>query len=145
MREVTGETLVSASHHSFGNASLLVLDNFEHLLPAAPLVAELVDSCRSMKVLTTTREALHLTMERRFSVGPLSLPPDQEGDLSASDRCRQWRCSVCALPPSQPMRAGSRNAHAVAELCRRLDGLPLAIEFAAGWTGVLSPAPYSLA
>ena len=121
--------------------ALLVLDNFEHLLPAAPFVAELVASCPSLKILTTTREALHLTIENRFSIGPLALPPvEDEVNLE-----RLGRVPSVALFCMRASAVDSRfaldpeNAHAVAELCRRLDGLPLAIELTAGWTGVLSP------
>src|SRR5439155_22559729 len=58
--------------------ALLVLDNFEHLLPAAPFAAQLVAACPSLKIMTTTREALHLTIENRFSVGSLALPPVED-------------------------------------------------------------------
>src|SRR5947209_14496857 len=83
MREVggdrVGERLASLLRK---RRALLVLDNFEHLLSAAPIVAELVTSCASLKILTTTREALHLTVEDRFSVGPLALPRlDDETNL----------------------------------------------------------------
>src|SRR5437870_1893424 len=141
MREVAGESVGDrlASLLRKRNA-LLVLDNFEHLLSAAPIVAELVTACPSLKILTTTREALHLTIENRFSVGPLALPHVED----EANGERLGRVPSVALFCMRASSVDSRfaldteNAHAVAELCRRLDGLPLAIELAAAWTGVLS-------
>src|SRR6266851_1969869 len=79
LREVTGDRVSDRLASLLRRRrALLVLDNFEHLLSAAPVVAELVASCPSLKILTTTREALHLSIEDRFSVGPLPLPLVEE-------------------------------------------------------------------
>src|SRR5215831_7783283 len=84
MREVAGEGVGDRLASLLRKRrALLVLDNFEHLLSAAPIVAELITSCASLKILTTTREALHLSIEDRFSVGPLPLPlVDDETDFA---------------------------------------------------------------
>ena len=121
---------------------LLVLDNFEHLLAAATLVSELLASCAALKVLATSRAALRLRPERRFPVEPLGLPAgDEPADVQASaagalflERA-QSRGAELALDPSQ--------ASAVARVCRRLDGLPLAIELAAARAPLFEPSELS--
>jgi non-specific serine/threonine protein kinase len=142
MREVTPDGVLRRLVGTLRKKQvLLILDNFEHLLPAAPIVANLVAGCPRLRVLTTTREALHLKIERRFTVNPLSLPAtDVESDL---ERLRAVPSVELFCLRAEAVEStwvlDSRNGHAVAELCRRLDGLPLAIELAAAWTGVLSP------
>ena len=118
---------------------LLVLDNFEHLLAAAPLVSELLAACGALKVLATSRAALRLQPERRFPVDPLALPAgDEPSDVEASAAAAlfleraQSRGTEHALDPPQ--------ASAIAQLCRRLDGLPLAIELAAARTPLFEPS-----
>ena len=121
--------------------TLLVLDNFEQVLPAATLLAWLLESCPRLTVLATSRTVLRLGAEHEFPVPPLSVPdldrlPDIE-TLSRYDavalfvqRARQ-ACPEFALTPA--------NAQAVAEVCVSLDGLPLAVELAAARAGLLSP------
>ena len=111
---------------------LLVLDNFEHLLAGAPLVAELLAACPRLTVLATSREPLRLAAERVFEVGPL--PVDDEGSAAVELFCERAR----ARSPGFVMNAES--APHVREICRRLDGLPLALELAAAHTALLSPA-----
>ena len=121
---------------------LLVLDNFEHLLPAAPLVSELLAKCGGLKLLATSRAALRLQPERRFPVEPLSLPAGEEpAEVAGSaagalflERAKS-RGKEIALDQSQ--------AAAVARLCRRLDGLPLAIELAAARAPLFDPGELS--
>ena len=120
---------------------LLLLDNFEHLLSAAPLVGDLVAACPRVKVLVTSREALHLASEHRFSVRPLAVPSESdEGNLSLLERVPSVALFCLRV---RSIRSDwvldQNNASAVAELCRRLDGLPLGIELAAAWAGLLSP------
>jgi predicted ATPase/DNA-binding SARP family transcriptional activator len=118
---------------------LLVLDNFEHLLAAAPLVSKLLADCGALKVLATSREALRLRAERRFPVEPLELPAgDDPGEVVASaatalfvERAESHGAEL-SLDPAQ--------AGAVARLCRRLDGLPLAIELAAARAPLFEPS-----
>ena len=112
---------------------LLLLDNFEHLLPAAPLVAELVASCPRLRVLVTSRAALHLREEREYPVAPLAVP--DLAHLPSVDALTQYPAinlfvrRATAVKPE--FRVTYSNAPAVAEICTRLDGLPLAIELAA--------------
>jgi predicted ATPase/DNA-binding XRE family transcriptional regulator len=124
---------------------LLVLDNFEHVLPAAPLVAELLAGCPGLGVLVTSRERLRLRGEWEVPVEPLSLPappdlarPASPEELASAPAVRLF---VARAEEAQPGFAlDASTAPAVAEICRRLDGLPLAIELAATRVRVLPPA-----
>jgi non-specific serine/threonine protein kinase len=121
---------------------LLILDNCEHLLAAvAELVAALLAGCPAVQMLATSRAPLRVQGEHLFSVLPLDVPGSGVTALDAV------ATSAAATLFAQRARAadpgfalGDHNAPVVAELCRRLDGLPLAIELAAARSGVLSPA-----
>ncbi len=120
---------------------LLILDTFEHVLPAASAIADLLAVCGGVKVLATSREALHLAIEHRLTVGPLALPsPADEADQR---RLEKVPSVALFCLRAQAVRSDwildEANGHAVAELCRRVDGLPLGIELAAAWVGMLSP------
>lgn len=125
-----------------GKEALLVLDNFEHLTGAAILISELLSECPKLKVLATSRSLLHLYGEQEHPVPPLSLPGDGGSrsieNLSGCESVRLFEERARAV------RAGFRldegNAEAVAGICRRLDGLPLAIELAAARGRLLSPS-----
>ncbi len=126
---------------------LLVLDNCEHLLAAAGDIGALLEACRTIKVLATSREPLRLSLEWELPVPPLARPKALSGDDLPTD------AEVDALTENasvalfvQRARAvrptfglSKENARAVAELCIRLDGLPLAIELAAARTRFLPP------
>jgi predicted ATPase/transcriptional regulator with XRE-family HTH domain len=119
---------------------LLVLDSFEHLLGAAPLLAELLEGCPRLALLVTSRAALRLRAERRFPVEPLATPADARPSLTAiaaSPAVRLFVDRAQAVAPAFALDVG--NAPAVAAICRRLDGLPLAIELAAARVSLLSP------
>jgi predicted ATPase/DNA-binding XRE family transcriptional regulator len=122
--------------------TLLVLDNFEHVVRAAPDIAELVTGCPGLRVIVTSRIALSSHCERLYPVPPLTVPAVDElggpGDLFAYPAVRLFRDRARAVDPDFAVDAA--GARAVAEICRRLDGLPLAIELAAARTRVLSPA-----
>lgn len=121
---------------------LLVLDSFEHLLEAGPLVAELVAQCPSLSVVVTSRAALRLRAEKRLHVPPLAVPPAYETrlpELTAYPAMKLFALRAKAIRPDFAIRNG-QMARGAAEVCRRLDGLPLAIELAAARTSVLSPA-----
>jgi predicted ATPase/DNA-binding SARP family transcriptional activator len=120
---------------------LLLLDNFEHLLPAALLVAELLASCPLLKVLVTSRAPLHLRGEQEFSVPPLALPDLRHLPLvEVLSRCAAVELFIQRARSVTPDFAlTEENAAAVAEICRSLDGLPLAIELAAARIKVLPP------
>ena len=120
---------------------LLLLDNCEHLLAAAPQVGELLAACCGLTVLATSRAALHLRGEHEVAVPPLALPdPAQGADPAALARVAAVALFVERVQAVQPaFQLTAANAPAVAEICRRLDGLPLAIELAAAYSKVLAP------
>ncbi|HEY7031133.1 MAG TPA: tetratricopeptide repeat protein [Thermomicrobiales bacterium] len=115
---------------------LLVLDNFEHVLDAASRVAEMLAVCPHLKVLVTSRAILRLSAEHDFPVPPLSLPPSgaqvSADEAIASEAVRLFLVRGRAKKPD--MALTDANAAAIAAICRRLDGLPLAIELAAART-----------
>ena len=114
---------------------LLLIDNMEHLLPAVPVVAELLGECPRLTVLATSRAPLRLTGERQFPVPPLSLAGASPLGRSAAVRLFEERAA--AISPSFAL--GPANEDAVAEICRRLDGVPLAIELAAARVKLFTP------
>src|ERR1700674_1938239 len=121
---------------------LLLLDNFEHLVQAAPTVAELLATGPNLKILVTSRAALHVYGEHEFPVPPLALPdsrslPPVEA-LSQYPAVALFVQRAAAVKPD--FELNRENASAVAEICARLDGLPLAIELAAARVKVLSPS-----
>jgi predicted ATPase len=121
---------------------LLVLDNLEHLLDGVPSLAELLGACPKLTVLATTRVALRLSGEQRYPVPPLSLPElarDEDHDaLRRSEAVALFCARAQAVKPDFSLTA--ENAGAVAQICHRLDGLPLALELAAARIPVLPPA-----
>ena len=134
--------LLKANLRSSGRAPmLLLLDNFEHLVEAVPTVVKLLSVASKLKVLVTSRAALHVYGENEFPVPPLALP---EASMSTMEVLSESPAvalfvqrAVAAKPDFQLTR---ENAAAVAEVCARLDGLPLAIELAAARVKVLSPS-----
>lgn len=120
---------------------LLVLDNFEHLMEAATVVAELLEAAGHLKVLVTSREVLRLSGERAFPVPPLSLPESGVAHsaeaLAGSEAVRLFVDRAQAVRPDFTLT--DELAPVVAEICRRLDGLPLAIELAAAQVRMLTP------
>ena len=120
---------------------LLLLDNFEQVVAAAPVVAELLVGCPKLKVLVTSREVLRLSGEHEFPVPPLALPDLQR--LPALEPLSQYAAVALfiqrALAVKPDFTVTNANAPAVAEICVRLDGLPLAIELAAARIRLLTP------
>ena len=121
---------------------LLLLDNFEHLIQAAPTVAQILAMGPNLKILVTSRAALHLYGEHEFPVPPLALPdsrslPPVEA-LSQYPAVALFVQRAAAVKPD--FELNRENASAVTEICARLDGLPLAIELAAARIKVLSPS-----
>ena len=124
---------------------ILVLDNFEQVLTAAGDIARLISACPGLKALVTSRAPLHLSGEFEFPMSPLEIPSDwpdgptpSPAAILASDVGALFVDRAKAVRPDFALTL--ENAAAVAEICRRLDGLPLAIELAAARTKVLSPA-----
>jgi predicted ATPase/predicted negative regulator of RcsB-dependent stress response len=136
------ETLKKNLPDSLRAPTLLLLDNFEHLVQAAPTVGELLAIAPNLKILVTSRSALHLYGEHEFPVPALAVPDSQSS--SAVDALSQYPAvalfvqrAVAAKPDFELTR---QNASAIIEICSRLDGLPLAIELAAARVKVLSPS-----
>ena len=119
---------------------LLVLDNFEHLLAAAPLVAELLHAAPGLTVLVTSRAVLHLSGEHEVPVAPLPVPDPQlpVEALAENEAVRLFVARAQAVTPA--FQLTGPTAVAVAAICRHLEGLPLAIELAAARSKVLAPA-----
>ncbi|MDP9471313.1 MAG: tetratricopeptide repeat protein, partial [Chloroflexota bacterium] len=120
---------------------LLILDNMEQVVAAGPRLSELLAACPHLTALVTSRVPLRIRGEREFPVAPLGLPTLREqapDDLMRSEAVRLFVRTAQAVRPAFALDAA--NARTVAEICRRLDGLPLAIELAAARTAVLSPA-----
>jgi predicted ATPase/class 3 adenylate cyclase len=119
---------------------LLVMDNFEQVLPAAGLVGDLLKTSPGLSVIATSRATLHLYGEREFAVPPLSLPGVGDTDpasISQFEAVALFIQRAAAVRPDFQVTAA--NAPAVAEICSRLDGLPLAIELAAARVKLLPP------
>ena len=117
---------------------LLVLDNFEHLLPAAGEVADLLEQTRSPCLLVTSRTALRLSGEEEFPVGPLGLSriTHRVEDVARAEATQLFVRRVAAV--RHGYRLTERDAATVAMICRRLDGLPLALELVAARANVLT-------
>jgi predicted ATPase/transcriptional regulator with XRE-family HTH domain len=123
---------------------LLILDNCEHVLSAMPLIGGLLAACPRLAVLATSRARLRLRGERELPIGPLALPDapgpwaPQPDNLATAAAVRLFVDRAAAVTPTFALSAES--APVVAEICRRLDGLPLALELAAARVRVLPPA-----
>ena len=142
IQEKAGQLLLDSLQESLQDKQmLLVLDNFEQVVAAAPLVAELLAACPRLKCLVTSRVVLRLSGEHEFPVPPLELPDPRH--LPAVDALSQYAAVALfiqrALAVKPDFRVDNANAPAVAEICVRLDGLPLAIELAAARIKLLPP------
>ena len=117
---------------------LLVLDNFEQVLGAAEQVAQLLAACPLLAVVATSRAVLHLRWEHEFPVAPLAVPDEglDAAALARNPAAELFAERAGAVKPGFAVAA--QNAATVAEICRRLDGLPLAIQLAAARVRVLS-------
>ncbi|MBA2450600.1 MAG: tetratricopeptide repeat protein [Chloroflexi bacterium] len=142
MRESGGRPLAeSLKDYLRHRAVLLVLDNFEQVLGAAPLVAELLSAGPALKLLVTSRAVLHVYGEHDCPVLPLALPC--RNPLPSVERLSQYAAVRLFIERAQAAKPefaiSNENAPAVAEICYRLDGLPLVIELAAARIRLLSP------
>jgi predicted ATPase len=143
LRETSDRRLIDEIKEQLrARTMLLLLDNFEQVTSAAPMLGELLQDCPHLKLLVTSREALHLRGEHVHPVPPLGLPG---GDLKQQtmEQLTQYEAvrlfieRVLAVKPD--FEVTNENAPAVAEICFRLDGLPLAIELAAARIRLFSP------
>ncbi len=132
------ELLKTFLHHK---SLLLLLDNFEQIIEAAPLLSDLLAACPALKILVTSRSVLHLRGEHEFLVPPLALP-----DLTSLPTCEALAQYAAVALFLQRVRAvmsafqmTTNNARPIAEVCVHLDGLPLALELAATRIKLFSP------
>jgi predicted ATPase/DNA-binding XRE family transcriptional regulator len=142
IREVAGQALLQTlEHHLRERRMLMLLDNLEHLPGVVPVVADIVDACRSLTMLATSRAPLHLTGEHQFPLHPLSsrgASYEASADVPArSAAVELFRQRALAVAPY--FRLTAANAATVEEVCLRLDGLPLAVELAAARIKLFSP------
>jgi predicted ATPase/DNA-binding CsgD family transcriptional regulator len=133
--------LSSLKRHLRDKQLLLVLDNFEHVVKAAPLVTELLAAAPSLRVLTTSREALRLSGEHEYLVPPLAVPAlaltGSISELATYESVTLFIQRAVAASPN--FNLTEENGPAVAGICLHLDGLPLAIELAAARIKLFSP------
>jgi predicted ATPase/DNA-binding CsgD family transcriptional regulator/Tfp pilus assembly protein PilF len=141
LREVGGELLRDRLIQALSvQQMLLVLDNFEQIIGAAPLLADLLVSCPDLKVMVTSRQVLRISGEQVYHVASLTLPPSADLKLNSAATTGAVALFVQrARAVHPPFTLSQENAPTVVEICRRLDGLPLAIELAAARLRVLSP------
>ncbi len=142
VRETGVRSLLVEMQAAVGSQSLLLLlDNFEQVLAAAPPLADLLAACPNVHLLVTSRAALRLYGEQEFVVSPLPVPDLKR--LPSSDKLAQFDALTLFVRRAQaimpPFQMNKENERAIAEICIRLDGLPLAIELAAARTRLLSP------
>jgi len=120
---------------------LLVLDNFEHLMAAAPLLSQLLAHCNHLSIVVTSRELLNIREEQVYTLSPLSLPklaqPISFDEIASSDAVTLFVQRAQAITSNFVL--DQTNAMDVAEICRQLDGIPLAIELVVAWVRLLSP------
>lgn len=142
VNEVGGKPLLELlKDHLRDKQLLLVLDNFEQVTAAAPLVGELLIAAPRLKVMITSREVLHVYGEHDYPVPPMTLPDPMH--LPPLERLAQYEAVQLFIERAQAAKTDfvitSENAPAVAEICVQLDGLPLAIELAAARVRLFSP------
>jgi non-specific serine/threonine protein kinase len=141
VNEVPGQPVLEALKRALGDRNLLlVIDNFEHLLPAAPLVSELLAATTRLRVLATSREALHLYGEHEYAVPLMELPDPLGIDPAHLAACESVALFMERATEVQPdFELTAENGLDIARICVRLEGLPLAIELAAARIKLLPP------
>jgi len=142
IREVTGQPLLERMQEELQRKHmLLLLDNFEQVVTAGVQIVDLLAACPQLKVLVTSREVLHVRAEHEFPVPPLALPdPKHLPDVAALSHYAAVALFLQRAQAVKPdFQITNANARAIAEICVRLDGLPLAIELAAARMKLLPP------
>jgi predicted ATPase len=141
VRGTAGQSLLERLTEYIGDQRLLlVLDNFEQVIAAAGSIVDLLTACLQLKILVTSRAALHVSGEHAYLVPPLSLAARENWenqDVAASEAMTLFVERARAVNPD--FSVTDANAPLLAEICRRLDGLPLAIELAAARSRMLPP------
>ena len=136
LRQGREDPLDTLGRRLAGKHMVVVLDDFDQVLEAAPMVAELLQRARRLHLLVTSRVVLRVRGEREWRVEPLALPPGDD-DPAGSAAVRLFVDRARDVQPDFELT--SDNTAAIVELCRRLDGLPLALELAATWMRLLTP------
>ncbi|CAN5480562.1 LuxR family transcriptional regulator [soil metagenome] len=142
LKEAPGRTLQqSLTEHLSSKDMLVILDNFEHVIEAAPEVSSLLTGAPGLRVVVTSREALRIEGERVVSLAPLDVPSaDQDDPDEVARSAAVSLFTERARAVKADFSLTKDNAPDVAAICRRLDGLPLAIELAAARVTLLSPS-----
>ena len=143
LKETSDQPLINELGRQLKTKELLfLLDNFEQLTTAAPQIKELISKCSQLKLLITSREALHIRGEQVFPVSPLTLP-GADVKTKSIDQLIQFESVQLFMERASAVKPDfeitNENATAVANICSRLDGLPLAIELAAARITLFSP------
>ncbi len=140
IQETGGKPILERLAEYLNGRALLMLDNFEQVADAAPLVSQLLMSCPQLKVLVTSRSALHIVGEQEYHVQPLAVPASKPRNLS---ELMQYDAIALFVQQARAVQLDFNitwaNVGAVVEICNRLDGLPLAIELAAARINLLPP------
>lgn len=136
--------LGTLTDHLRPRRALLILDNCEHLIEtAAELTATLLRGCPQLHILATSRETLSIPGEMDYRVQPLALPPLRQGERPLRAMVEGYDAISLFVERAATARRGfallDQNAPAIARICRRLDGIPLALELAAAWVALLTP------
>ena len=139
-----GDPIVNLGHALKAKAALLIFDNCEHLVEsAARLISKILRDCPEVKVLASSRQGLGIEGEQTYRMPPLETPGEGDLDrLSANDAARSAAVTLFvdrALAVDRRFILSDENASSVADICRRLDGIPLAIELAASRVKMLNP------
>jgi predicted ATPase len=142
VKEAEGRTLRDGVAALIGDKkALLLLDNFEQVVSAAADVARLIERCPDLRIVTTSRTPLRIAAEREYPLAPLALPP--ASNLDAPESLLAYPAIALFVDRARTTRGSfeltQENAEAVSAVCRRLDGLPLALELAAARLRLLSP------
>jgi predicted ATPase/class 3 adenylate cyclase len=143
LRETSSQSMSERLLENLAHRSLmLVLDNFEHVLEAAPIVSDILGAAPAVTVLVTSRTPLHLSAEQVYPVPPLPVPSPRDrgvpGDLEAVPSVRLFLERAQHVQPSFDL--SSQDVAIIGDICTRLDGLPLGIELAAAQVAHLGPA-----
>jgi predicted ATPase/class 3 adenylate cyclase len=141
VKEAEGRTLGDGVAALIGDRkALLLMDNLEQVVSAAPEVAGLIERCTGLRIVTTSRTPLRIAAEREYPLAPLELPPPS---ASSSDSLTSYPAIALFVERARTVKGSfeltPENAASVAAVCRRLDGLPLALELAAARLRLLSP------
>jgi non-specific serine/threonine protein kinase len=142
LRDAGDRPLLDRLRSHLGSARiLLVLDNFEHLIASAPVVAAILQATAALRIVVTSRAPLHLSGEQEYEVPPLPVPDPQWATVAAIAGCESvWMFTERARAVWPGFVLDEENADLIAEITRRLDGLPLAVELAAARVKLLPPA-----